>query len=203
VFTGVSSTFPQSLTPPTSVGFMARAVLRFARGARQKPPSSLTRNTGSPTELLRIFMSILFPYYCRDGAAEFVLCSTPPFGIEWDITFLSEDAPARKRACIGADRPGMAHVDRQKLEVLPPLTRKWSLDQNEAAALNGMALLMLVHQFRPPGIWVGKHCRRAGCSRSSSVAGGRRPPPKMVVAAVVAFEPLTRGTRDILQHICA
>jgi hypothetical protein len=50
-WTRVLSVSGRKATPPTSVGFMARAVLRFARGARQKPPSSLTRNTGSPTDV--------------------------------------------------------------------------------------------------------------------------------------------------------
>ena len=45
LFTAILSWFRSLATPPTSVGFMARAALYIAGcRARQKPPSSLTRN---------------------------------------------------------------------------------------------------------------------------------------------------------------
>ena len=53
VFTVLSWQFTRNVPPPTSVGFSAHAAKGTARDAsraRQKPPSSLTRPTGSPTD---------------------------------------------------------------------------------------------------------------------------------------------------------
>ena len=54
MFTRGSSVFGRLATPPTSVGFVRSRGCRAARGLAAvlapKPPSSLTRNTGSPTD---------------------------------------------------------------------------------------------------------------------------------------------------------